>query len=624
MGKKGCKLAHGDADPHKHGETNEGDDLNHNDGEQSVEMQTNDKSESQGGLLYLTLVAGQCQRWKCIEGAQKHGFVLLRRGPFRPPPAPLQLVDVEKGENAKTASSLGMAAASKTQSAKDRCPIDMQTESKTFYKPRRHQCGKSFANRRSSHTRKEGHEKHESESETLVFGRTCDYPLASIMEHATAQYLEGERTKNPYGNIGLLPWEQVQLLQSKVTAKDTNTEENEQVCNAGHNTDVISQIRSSNSKFSAQSNIVLNRLLHHTSRTFHECKYCDKSFQEQRSLKNHMMCCHPNCEEVHAWALKKKSKRKTIAKHVQVNNCEENGDWGKIAGNGNVIDSALNRKRKFVKGDEYNSYDKQFGMQQSNEGKLDEINIVNENADENWADTLSFGESIGSGSRKAVAVGGGNDNDREANVAASQGPPWICVVCESQREKAASKGGEEPNLMELSSSMRQRIFPHEQALLDHQRAKHYGDHLDIKPDWCHQGGIMNNKSDIEDGPDEKIDVASDAQMLVKFGSCPICDLPYSAELDRLCHEWDFLPSLSVAAKFASVNTANVSTTSWHNLSTDLLQSNDGCPLLNQLIHCRTYKCQYCSKNFRELRSQRQHENFCSVRRQWPLVRKFAG
>ena len=43
-----------------------------------------------GGLLYLTLVRGQCGRWDCIRGAERHGLVLLRRGKFCPPPPPLR------------------------------------------------------------------------------------------------------------------------------------------------------------------------------------------------------------------------------------------------------------------------------------------------------------------------------------------------------------------------------------------------------------------------------------------------------------------------------------------------------------------------------------------------------
>jgi hypothetical protein len=68
-------------------------------------------------FLHLTLVAGQCERWKCLEAAASQGLVLLQRTPFVPPPV----------ENA-------------------------------YYHYRRHQTGKSFVSRTSG-------------SETLIFGR---------------------------------------------------------------------------------------------------------------------------------------------------------------------------------------------------------------------------------------------------------------------------------------------------------------------------------------------------------------------------------------------------------------------------------------------------------------------
>ncbi|KAL9181836.1 hypothetical protein ACHAXT_012179 [Thalassiosira profunda] len=85
------------------------------------------------GLLHLTLVNGQCARWRCLEGAAKHGLKLLRRRAFRPPPPPVG----EDGE--------------------------------TYYELRRHQSGRSFAGRR----RMQGGESFDGDggSETLVFGR---------------------------------------------------------------------------------------------------------------------------------------------------------------------------------------------------------------------------------------------------------------------------------------------------------------------------------------------------------------------------------------------------------------------------------------------------------------------
>lgn len=39
-----------------------------------------------GGVLHLTLVKDQYERWKCEESAQRHNLVLLERNPFVPPP----------------------------------------------------------------------------------------------------------------------------------------------------------------------------------------------------------------------------------------------------------------------------------------------------------------------------------------------------------------------------------------------------------------------------------------------------------------------------------------------------------------------------------------------------------
>lgn len=64
------------------------------------------------GVFLLTLAQGQYERWDCERAAEKHGMKLVWRGVFRPPPLP-------------------------TVSVKNR----------TYYSLRRHQTGKSFANR---------------------------------------------------------------------------------------------------------------------------------------------------------------------------------------------------------------------------------------------------------------------------------------------------------------------------------------------------------------------------------------------------------------------------------------------------------------------------------------------
>lgn len=77
-----------------------------------------------GGLLHLTLVEGQCERWGVLEAANRMNLVVIKRKTFQPPPI-------------KNAS----------------------------YSLRRHQTGKSFASRRPKG------------SETIVFGRQSDHGL---------------------------------------------------------------------------------------------------------------------------------------------------------------------------------------------------------------------------------------------------------------------------------------------------------------------------------------------------------------------------------------------------------------------------------------------------------------
>ena len=108
------------------------------------------------GLLYLTLVNGQCARWKCIEGAMEHGLVLLRRGPFCPPPPPplsITNIDGDSSEN-----KMGI----------------------TYYNLRRHQSGRSFANRRTMQSN-DGASQNNG-SETLVFGRDSNNDQAADID----------------------------------------------------------------------------------------------------------------------------------------------------------------------------------------------------------------------------------------------------------------------------------------------------------------------------------------------------------------------------------------------------------------------------------------------------------
>ncbi len=336
-----------------------------------------------GGLLYLTLVRGQCERWMCISGAERHGLVLLRRDKFCPPPS--------------------------------------LSKEKTYYQLRRHQSGKSFANRR---VMQGGETARDGESETLVFGRSCDYPLNSS-------------TSSLDGNVGMLPWENVEATM--FTNNKSNTEGGE----VNNDDDVDS------TPISADP---------------YPCNYCTKSFHEQRSLKNHIICSHPDCDEAIEWAKKKKK----------------------------------GKKRKM-------------------------------------------------GGKQCVP----DDEQPQQQIMRIGGERFICKICDSEKE------ADEPS----------RVFPHKQALIDHERAKHSGVHLDIKPDW-YKGKRGEGSCDVTPP---------------SVSSCPICDLIFSSDTDRIRHEQDFVPTASSTVDSISEKGASQS----------------------------SFQCSYCSKSFREERAKRQHENFCS-------------
>lgn len=415
------------------------------------------------GLLHLTLVDGQCSRWKCIEGAEKHGLVLLRRKEFMAPPPPtLTSESVENGGS-----------------------------NKTYYELRRHQSGKSFANRRRMQG--ESVQNVQNESETLVFGRACNY--SSIIP------TPGDFANN---SLGLLPWETLKNGCINETA-ETQEEENEME-SASTTTAVVSTTDTVSSNGNGDP---------------YPCPHCPKSFQQHRSLKNHMMNSHPDCEEVRAWKLEKKNKKKKGKKRKlsinEATECLHVGDKG----NGNS------------------------SMQQS------DIHVKND----------------------IVAT----VKPRDSNDDGLQGPTWICVIC-------ASHSQDQPA----------RQFPHRQALLDHQRAKHLGAHSTIKPDWCQEvvGNGTGTTKEEKDDTTEHCSIHSAKPFVL--GSCPICDLPYFSELDKLRHEMEFVPSPSVITDIISQSATNVDA-----LRLDNDQSND-------------FKCVYCSKQFCDRRAQLQHQNFCSL------------
>ncbi|CAB9502808.1 function [Seminavis robusta] len=110
-----------------------------------------------------------------------------------------------------------------------------------------------------------------------------------------------------------------------------------------------------------------------------------------------------------------------------------------------------------------------------------------------------------------------------------------------------------------------RIFQSAQALEDHNKAKHFGKHDTIKPDWFYPTGapVQNENHKAEED---------------SYGFCDICGLVFPDAKAQEDHEKQFLP--------------------W-----------DGSSASSDEAQVK-FQCSSCSKQFRDLRAQKQHENFC--------------
>ena len=447
-----------------------------------------------GGLLHLTLVIGQCERWRCLEWADRHGLVLLRRGKFVPPPPPPPPATAENHANAEGEASGRKAAGG-------------GGGGKTYYSLRRHQSGRSFANRRrmqgdSRRGGGGGGGRGDGDSETLVFGRACDRPTPSTRDDAD------EST-----NL-LLPWER-DTPPSNDVLRETVLHLDELEGGAKSAIPAIEEPRSNGDDADP-----------------FPCKYCPRSFRERRSLRNHMASVHPDCDEVRSWDEEKRCATKKGKKNEKID-----------------------RKRKSSTSDD------------GGDGKCNEATQQSD---------------------------GGATQDRGDNDDGLKGPPWTCAICD--RAVLSREDGQQRVAL-------RRIFPNEEALLAHQRAKHFGVHLDIKPDWHLRnngddgGSAGTNDVENDDHGGEYADPQDGSPSLVvrepETPCCTICDRQFSMGMDELRHEMEFVPSSSAIARAMVRGIAAECVTK---LSP-------------------SYKCAHCSKAFGEARAQRQHENFCSFRRQ---------
>jgi len=141
-----------------------------------------------GGVLHLTLVKKQCERWDCINRARKIGLKLLHKRNFTVPPPPgvyLQYIGKTLSMQYEEGHQLQKIVDIQSQESDD--------EFKNRYHCRRHQSGKSFATRIIT-----------GGSETLTFRRKDDDDLLDGLHYLPWELTQiglDKNNKNDYGKL---------------------------------------------------------------------------------------------------------------------------------------------------------------------------------------------------------------------------------------------------------------------------------------------------------------------------------------------------------------------------------------------------------------------------------------
>jgi len=143
-------------------------------------------------------------------------------------------------------------------------------------------------------------------------------------------------------------------------------------------------------------------------------------------------------------------------------------------------------------------------------------------------------------------------------------PMFPCILCHSKDNDNGST----------------RLFASAQALKDHQTAKHFAEHEEIKPDWYKHSHFVTSGQTARDDSSGSAD---------DFGSCDICGLKYSNTESRQSHKFAFVP---------------------FDVRSSLNTTAGAAPDLVQVL---PFQCCYCEKLFREDRARKQHENFCKAK-----------
>jgi Domain of unknown function (DUF2431) len=160
------------------------------------------------------------------------------------------------------------------------------------------------------------------------------------------------------------------------------------------------------------------------------------------------------------------------------------------------------------------------------------------------------------------------DGKHSAKADGAPGSSWIPLPC--PRCPVA-----------LTSTESIRLFSSQQSLSDHIRAKH-SLHQHLLPDWSDESKTSHSSLPCEGRESSSLRSA--------LGCCHICGFEYTTEESIAAHESTFNPSPSGVLPVKS-GTGEVESARHHN---------------------NFIQCQFCSKQFREERARRQHENMCAT------------
>jgi Domain of unknown function (DUF2431) len=153
---------------------------------------------------------------------------------------------------------------------------------------------------------------------------------------------------------------------------------------------------------------------------------------------------------------------------------------------------------------------------------------------------------------------GVDEKNSHSVTPSTQGIPFTCIYCgRTFREERSVKdhidskhGSTNKRKLQCMRCKETRIFDSQEALRDHELAKHRGLYETVQPDWVYTS---------KDEPSTTL------------GRCAVCGIAFAATFGLKEHMGSFLPQTP-----------------------------------------RIFPCQFCFKTFHSMRARKQHENFCSA------------